>query len=312
MIRPTDLYSTFSIVAHDPATGQLGVAVQTHQMCVGAHIIWMEPGVGAAITQAMANLKFGPLAIALLREGLAPNNVIDGLVATDPGKHQRQVAVITNEGEAAAWTGDNCIREAAHHVGEGYSVQANMMTNPTVVPAMAEAFEKAGGDLAARLMAALQAAQAEGGDIRGMQSAALKVVPGEGRALATTAVYDLRVDEHADPVTELARLVRLRRAQHVDRQGYQALEAGDRDQALAHWAEARSIAPDLEEIAYWQAITLADNHDAIDEAADILKAMLASDADQRDHWVDLVRRLVDCGVIEHKDRADALLTSVQN
>lgn len=310
MIRPTDLYSTYSIVAHDAASGQLGVAVQTHQMCVGAHILWLEPGVGAAITQAMTNLKFGPLAIAMLREGLAPAQVIDGLIATDPGQQRRQLAVINTLGEAAAWTGENCIREAAHHVGNGYSVQANMMTNPTVVPAMADAFESADGDLAARMLAALQAAQAEGGDIRGMQSAALKVVSGEGRGFSTQAPYDLRVDEHDDPLTELARLVRLQHAQRIDNQGYHALDAGDREDALAHWAEARIIAPELEEIAYWQAITLADQLGAIDEAAAILKAMLASDTAHRVLWVDLVRRLVDCGVIEHKDRADALLEAV--
>jgi uncharacterized Ntn-hydrolase superfamily protein len=311
MINPHDLYTTYSIVARDPATGQLGVAVQTHQMTVGERIVWLKPGVGALITQSMANISYGPMGIAMLAEGILPEQVIAGLTATDPDAHRRQVGVVDAKGHAASFTGSGCIREAAHHAEENLAVQANMMTNPTVVPAMVAAYKGASGTLAQRLMAALVAAQAEGGDIRGMQSAAIKVVPGEVGTPDWQTVVDLRVDEHADPVTELARLVRLKHANSLDEQGYAALEAGDMDRALTIWAEVTATAPEMEELPYWQALTLADEHNAIAPAAAILRAMLESDAPRRDHWLDLVGRLVECGILEHPDRIDALLAAVK-
>lgn len=233
------LFSTYSIVARDPATGQLGVAVQTHQMCVGSRILWARPGLGAVITQSLSNISYAPMAGAMLREGIPPERIIAALVASDDRPEVRQVAVVDAQGRAAAFTGIGCIREAGHHTGEGYSVQANMMTHPTVVKAMAETYEAAQGDLAQRMLAALQAAQAEGGDIRGMQSAALKVVPADLAARDWAVDYDLRVDEHANPVSELARLVRLRHSQIADEAGYAALASGDRDRALALWQAAR-------------------------------------------------------------------------
>src|SRR5262249_6094135 len=149
----------------------------------------------------------------------------------------------------------------------GYSVQANMMANATVVPAMAKAYEQATGDLAIRMLAALQAGEGEGGDIRGMQSAALVVVPGDKNVPEWGTDYDLRVDEHATPLNELARLVRLRHDQRLDEAGYEALEAGQRDKALNEWAKARREAPELEEIAFWQAVALADQHTDVETAA---------------------------------------------
>ena len=264
------LYSTYSIVARDPASGQLGIAVQTHQMSVGSLVIWLEPGIGAVVTQSLINIGYGPSALALLRQGVPPERILAALSATDDRPQVRQMAVVDAQGRAAAFTGIGCIREAAHHVGEGYSVQANMMTRPTVVPAMAAAYEAAKGDLGQRMLAALQAAQAEGGDIRGMQSAALKVVPGDFRPRGWDRVYDLRVDEHADPLAELARLVRLRHAALVDESGYEALAAGERIQALSRWEVARAEAPELEELPFWQAVALADEHDDVPAAAAIL------------------------------------------
>ncbi|MBN1401818.1 MAG: DUF1028 domain-containing protein [Anaerolineae bacterium] len=294
--QPDLLFSTYSIVARDPGTGQFGVAVQTHQMCVGRVVPWMRPGVGALATQASTNVSFGPVGLALLAEDVSAPRVIEALVASDPEAHRRQVAVVDRQGQAAAWTGPGCIPEAAHQIGAGYSVQANMMDRPTVVPAMAEAYERAEGDLAERMLAALMAAQDQGGDIRGMQSAALKVVPGELSKPSWASDYDLRVDEHAQPVIELARLVRLRRAQHIDRAGQTALSAGQREEALTRFSQARALAPELEELAFWQAVALADGGDDLATALAILEPALAAD-ERRAHWIELLRRLEVCGFI---------------
>jgi uncharacterized Ntn-hydrolase superfamily protein len=306
----TELSSTYSIVARDAETGQLGVAVQTHQMGVGRIVPWLLPGIGALATQSMANVSFGPMGLAMLQEKVPAPKVIEALVASDKEAHKRQVAVVDAERRAAAWTGDDCIPEAGHHIGDGYSVQANMMTNDTVVGAMASAYEKTTGDLAERMMAALQAAQREGGDIRGMQSAALKIVPGD-KAPAWMVVYDLRVDEHQDPVAELARLVRLRSAQILDQQAYKTLEQGKREQALEKWQQARARAPELEELAFWQAITLADEQNDIPTAAQILRPVLAKDP-RRAHWIDLLRRLELCGLIERQGSAAELIAALEH
>ena len=294
----TQLFNTYSIVARDAKTGQFGVAVQTHQMGVGRIVPALLPGVGAVTTQSFSNASFGPLGLDLLQAGYAAERVIAALVAVDEGEARRQVAVVDSKGRAAAHTGSGCIAYAGHHVGEGYSVQANMMTRDTVIDAMAGAYEAASGDLAQRMMAALEAAQAEDGDIRGMQSAALKVVSGDAADMPWDTIYDLRVDEHDQPVAELGRLVRLRHAQLIDRQGHEALDAGNREAALRLWAQAREQAPALEELAFWQAVTLADKHDDLDTAAAIFQSALAEDA-RYAHWVNLITRLVDCGVIEN-------------
>ncbi len=300
------LFSTYSIVARDNETGQLGVAVQTHQMCVGAVVPWLAPGVGAIATQSLTNISFGPIGLAMLKAGVPAHKVVEALVASDDNAQVRQVAVVDAAGRVGAWTGPGCIPEAGHHIGEGYSVQANMMTASTVVPAMADAYERAQGDLAQRMLAALEAAQAEGGDIRGMQSAALKVVDG---TLNPTwpYIYDLRVDEHEEPVRELARLVRLRHAQLVEQQGYEALEQGDRERALSLWAMARAEAPELEELPFWQAITLADDAGDAQAGADLLLPVLRNDP-RREHWLDLIARLQQCGLIKRSGAGDELLS----
>ena len=304
-----ELFSTYSIVARDPETGQLGCAVQTHQMCVGRIVPWLLPGVGSVATQSRSNVSFGPMALAMLREGVAAPRVIDGLVATGPDAHHRQVAVVDTQGRAAAWTGTKCLAAAGHHVGQGYSVQANMTIDTTVISAMAAAYQLASGDLAARMMAALVAAQDEGGDIRGMQSAALKVVSGDATAPSWASDYDLRVDEHADPVSELGRLVRLRRAQLMGGWGDRAFSEGRRDEALALWAEARAEAPELEELAVWQARTLADEGADIAAAAEILRPVLAHDP-RREHWIEMLRRLEGSGFVQRKGSMDELVAGL--
>ncbi|MEW6578519.1 MAG: DUF1028 domain-containing protein [Chloroflexota bacterium] len=305
-LRPSQLFSTYSIVARDAQTGQLGVAVQTHQMCVGSVVPWLIPGVGAVATQSLVNISFGPIALAMLGEGVPAPQVIAALVASDADAHRRQVAVVDATGRVGAWTGEGCIPEASHHIGEGYSVQANMMTNPSVVPAMAAAFESAGGDLAGRMLAALQAAQAEGGDIRGMQSAALRVVSGRREDPFWRTDYDLHVDEHDDPVTELGRLVRLRHAQLLDQQGYEALEAGDRARAMSLWAQACAEAPELEELPFWQAMALADDLADAEAGARLLRPALRDDP-RREHWLDLALRLQACGLVKREGAASEVV-----
>jgi uncharacterized Ntn-hydrolase superfamily protein len=305
----TELNSTYSIVARDPQTGQFGVAVQTHQMSVGNGVPWLLPGVGAVATQSLTNVSFGPMALRMLREGVDAAHVIQALVASDAGEHRRQVAVVDSLGRAAAHTGSGCIAEAGHHIGDGYSVQANMMTNSTVVAAMAKAYENTSGDLAQRMMAALEAAQAEDGDIRGMQSAALVVVPADLHEPEWKKDYSLRVDEHENPVVELARLVRNRQAQLVDEEGTALLEKGQKEDALLKWAEARAIAPEQEELAFWQAVTLADKPADIPNAVTILKPMLAREA-RRDQWIELIRRMAKCGLLERTGADTELINAL--
>jgi len=301
------LFSTYSIVARDAETGELGVTVQTHQMCVGWVVPWLRPGLGAVATQASCNISFGPLGLDLLEEGVSPEHVIAALVASDPGAARRQVAVVDAQGRAAAFTGEKCIAEASHHVGEGYSVQANMMTRPTVIPAMVDAYESATGDLAARMMAALEAAQVEDGDIRGMQSAALKIVSGDRATPVWDTIYDLRVDESETPLDELSRLVRLRRAAVIDERGFEALSAGKRDEAFALWQQARELAPEMEEIPFWQAMNAADELGDVAQAVALLRAAFEGHP-RRAEWGDLIRRLEACGMLTRDGVANEIIT----
>ncbi|HLF25130.1 MAG TPA: DUF1028 domain-containing protein [Anaerolineae bacterium] len=310
IVPPDKLFATYSIVARDAATGQLGMAVETHQMCVGSVVPWLLPGVGALATQSLVNISFGPIGLAMLREGVPAPKVIEALIASDAQAHVRQVAAVDAQGRVGAWTGERCIREASHRIGEGYSVQANMMTQNTVVPAMAQAYEQTTGNLAERMLAALQAAQREGGDIRGMQSAALKIVEGKQSGVrAWETIYDLRVDEHADPPAELGRLVRLRSAQVLDAQGYETLKAGERAAALETWRRAREMAPELEETGFWQALTLADEHSDVQTAAEIFNRVFKDD-DRRAYWIDLIGRLQNCGSIERSGAGDELIAAL--
>lgn len=310
----SSLAFTYSIVARDPETGYLGVAVQTHQMTVGAVVPWLEPGAGGLATQALGNVSFGPMGLALLREGVPAQRVLDALVASDDGAHNRQVAVVDREGRAAAWTGANCIAYAGHQVGDGFSVQANMMTGPGVIEAMVSAYLGNSAGLEQRMMSALRAAEEQGGDIRGSQSAALKIVPGAPRAYQGAdewrPIFDLRVDEHSDPIDELERLVRLRRAQLISRKGSEALEQGDVEAALSQWQEARTLAPELEEMAFWQAVSLADSGHIDERVMDILIPMLGSDSRQ-EHWINLIDRLQQAELLEREETAAELQAAIR-
>src|ERR1035438_3837890 len=199
---------TFSIVARDAVTGDLGVAVQSHWFSVGSAVPWAEPGVGAVATQSFTEPSYGPLGLTLMKAGKSAPEALKALLSADSDREVRQVAMVDAQGRSAAHTGVKCIQAAGHEVGEGFTVEANLMDKPTVWPAMAKAFRAAKGDLAERLLAALRAAQAQGGDIRGQQSAAILIVKGKPSGQPwNDRLFDLRVEDSPDPLKELSRLV---------------------------------------------------------------------------------------------------------
>ncbi len=209
---------TYSIVARDPGTGELGVAVQTGTFGVGVGVPWAEAGVGAVATQSITEHSYGPFGLELMKAGRTAEEALAGLVASDAKQRFRQVGMVDSHGNAAAHTGDGCIRDCGDLVGDGFTVQANMMASDTVWPAMATAYEAASGSLARRLLAALEAAEREGGDFRGAQSAAIRVVQSEPTGFVWKGrVSNLRVDDHVDPVGELRRLLDLEEDYRADR-----------------------------------------------------------------------------------------------
>ncbi len=204
---------TFSIVAADPETGDLGVAVASRFIAAGSVVPWVKLGVGAVATQAWANVKLGPLTLSLLEAGYSPRRAVETLLSTDPRREHRQIGVVNARGEAYAFTGRECIEYAGHIVGDGYAVQGNILAGPEVLEAMARAYESTKGELVDKLLAALKAGDEAGGDRRGKQSAAVIVVRpcgGYGGCEEGVGKYvDLRVDDHPDPVNELIRLFRI-------------------------------------------------------------------------------------------------------
>lgn len=304
-----ELASTYSIVAFDAASNTLGVGVQTHQMTVGRLVPWVKPGVGAVATQSLVNVSYGADGLALMEQGQHPQDAIQRLTALDPQAYHRQVGMVDARGRAAAFTGDLCIAHAGHYVGDGFTMQANMMTHPTVIDAMRDAYERTSGDLAARIMAALYAAEAQGGDIRGKQSAALRIAPNNINRPMWDTLYDLRVDESPAPLDELARLVRLRRADLISDKGEEALFSGDKALALTLFAQARELAPELEELAFWQAIQLADGANDVPAAAAIFLPVFAQDP-LRPRWIDLIQRLEAAQLIQRKGAAAELIAAL--
>ncbi len=288
--------ATYSIVARDAATGQLGVAVQSHWFSVGSIVTWAEAGVGAVATQSFVEPSYGPLGLTLMRGGRSAAEALEALVTTDEGRAVRQVAMVDAQGRVAAHTGERCIIAAGHHVGDGYSVQANLMEKDTVWGAMAKAYEAAEGDLAERLLQALEAAQAEGGDIRGKQSAALLIVSGDPMPEPWQGrLFDLRVEDHPEPVAELRRLVRFQRAYLKLNEGDGHVTGGDIEQAMKAYSDAGSYVTDEEingEGAFWVGITLAEVG-RVEEALPYLRRAYRQDA----RWAELVPRLPASGLL---------------
>ena len=283
---------TYSVVAHDAKARELGVAVQSHYFAVGPDVPWAEAGVGAVATQAFVDVGYGPRGLELMRRGVSAPEALARLVARDKLRNERQVAMVDGRGRVAVHTGARCIADAGHHTGKGWSVQANMMVNASVVPAMALAFERARGDLADRFLETLEAAERAGGDIRGRQSAAILVVRGRRTASPWRArVFDLRVEDDREPLEELRRLVSLRRA-------YLALDASDdafRRKDVRGGARnldrAVALGGENPEFAFWGAVALA-KQGRVDRAIPMLRRIFRQDA----RWEELLRRLPNAGI----------------
>ncbi len=290
---------TYSIVARDPDTGELGVAVQSHWFGAGGLVAWAEAGVGAVATQATVEVGYGPRGLERMRAGDDAAAALAALGAEDPGADVRQVAMVDASGTVAAHTGSRCIPMAGHRVGAGYSVQANMMWNDTVWDAMAEAYEASAGDLAHRLLDALDAAEAEGGDIRGRQAAGILVV----RAQPTDRPWEdtllrVMIDDHPEPLPELRRVVELKLAYDGMNRAEELELEGDLDGA-AREREASLVAqPDSAELAFWSAISLA-GEGRVGDAREVIAAAYRAGPG----WHELLRRLAERGLIEVDEEA---------
>ena len=296
---------TYSIVARDPATGQLGVAVQSHWFSVGVLVPWAKAGVGAVATQSCVKVEYGPDGLKLMEQGFTADQALEKLVSTDDGEAVRQVAMIDINGNVDAHTGNRCIYAAGDQQGKNYSVQANLMEHETVWPAMAEAFESASGDLADRMMAALTAAEARGGDIRGKQSAAMLIVTGEPSGIPwKDKVLDLRIDDHPEPLQELRRLIRVHRAYQHANKGDLYVEHKEIEKALTEYKKAAKYYPENPELPYWSAVTLADIG-RVKEAVPIFRDVFSREPRLRT----LIPRLAKSGLLpENKDLIDKIIS----
>jgi len=277
---------TYSIVCYDSATGQIGAAVQSHYFRV-CDVIHAEPGIGAVASQSFSDNRYWATGLELMRSGKTAQESLDSLLAGDQGREYRQVGMIDASGRSAGRTGKNCLAEGGSHVGHHFATQASLMLKNTVWDAMARAFESTPGDLAERMMAALEAGQAEGGDMRGMQSAAMIVVdgkpasgPGEGR------LVDLRVDDSVEPLKELRRLLTITRAYQKMSDGYGLLDAGKIDEAWEVYLAAAQLDPNNVELKFWPAVNLASIGQT-DRALTLFKEVFAREP----LWRDVVLRL---------------------
>jgi uncharacterized Ntn-hydrolase superfamily protein len=275
---------TYSIVARDPGTGELGVAVQSHWFSVGSLVTWARPGIGAVATQANVDPGYGPRALGLLAAGTPARDALERLLAADAGASSRQVAVVDAGGGVAAHTGSACIACAGHVTGADVSCQANIMSSETVWPAMLEAFTATAGSLTSRLLSALDAAEREGGDLRGRQSAAILVVPADGEAWQT--VVSLRVEDHPEPLPELRRLVDLNRAYSLAGEADELLNSGRHDDAARLYIAASELAPGNHELLFWAGLGTAQAGD-LDAGVERVRAAIAL----QPSWRELLPRL---------------------
>ena len=279
---------TYSIVARDAKTNELGVAVQSLYFQVGPVVPWAVAGVGAVATQAMVNVSFGPLGLEYMRVGYTATQALKALLAADVQPEVRQVALVDAQGNVAAHTGAKCIPAAGHRTGDGFSCQANLMEKETVWDAMFEAYATTPGPLAERMLAALDAAEAEGGDIRGKQSAAMLVVTGNPTGKAwEDRIIDLRVEDAPDPLQELRRLLHLKRAYETDAQADKLEEAGDKDAAITKRREAIALAPEMVDLRFWTGLSLAESGN-LDEGC----RLIAEAAQKNQRWIETINRLV--------------------
>ena len=282
------LAHTFSIVARDSITGDMGVAVQSHWFSVGTVVSWAEAGVGAVATQSFVNKSFGLRGLLLLKNGLTAQQAVDSLLKDDEGKDVRQLAIVDSKGNVAVHTGKGCIQHASHIKGDQFSVQANMMLGDQVPDAMAAAFKNnAGKPLAERLLLSLEAGQGAGGDIRGQQSAAIIIVPAKATGKPwDEKTVDIRVDDRNEPIKEIRRLYKVHVAYEHMNKGDLAVEKNDMLTAMNEYNAAMNMFPANLEMQYWTAITLANNKEVV-KAIPIFKKVFAKDK----NWKELTRRL---------------------
>lgn len=284
---------TFSIVARDPNTGDLGVAVQSHWFSVGSIVTWAEAGVGAVATQSFVEPSYGPKGLSLMSSGKSAADALSSLLAQDPHPEVRQVAMIDARGGVQTHTGSKCIAAAGHRIGTNYSAQANLMADASVWGAMGEAFESAKGDLAERLLVALEAAQRQGGDIRGRQSAAILIVSGKPTGQVwKDRLVDLRVEDSPDPIVELRRLVGLWRAYRLMNAGDDAVTEKRPEDALRLYAEAEKMAPHMDEFVFWHAVALVSLN-RVDESLPVFARAFRMNPS----WLVLLERLPAAGLL---------------
>ncbi len=290
LVRPVN---TYSIVAYDSLSGQMGVAVQSNWFSVGTVVSWAEAGVGAVATQSFVDVAYGPLGLDLMRAGKTANQALEALLKIDEHSNVRQVAMVDIHGNVAVHTGEKCIRAAGHFKGDGFTTQANLMKKNTVWGAMAKAYQETEGDLLTRLMAALKGAQNEGGDIRGKQSAAILIVPTTTKGQPwREKIVDLRIDDHPDPINEMERLVMVHRAYEYMNKGDELMTENDIPAALEAYSAAHKIYPENMEILYWTAATMA-GVGKIDESLPLFKKVF----DKEPVWKEVTRRLPASGLL---------------
>jgi uncharacterized Ntn-hydrolase superfamily protein len=284
----------------------MGAAVQSHWFSVGSLVTWAEAGVGAVATQSFVDPAYGPLGLELMRTGKTANQALQSLLASDDGRDVRQVAMIDARGNVAAHTGVKCIQGAGHIVGKNYSVQANLMLNDKIWGAMSKAFESAKGDLAERMLAALDAAEAAGGDIRGKQSAAILIVKAKstGRSWADR-VMELRVEDHELPLKELRRLVNVHRAYDHMNAGDLAVEHNDVDGALREYSAAEKMFPNNLEMKFWHAVALV-NVGRVEQSLPLFREVFGKDK----NWATLIPRLPASGTLNADEKVIKQILSV--
>ena len=288
------LAHTFSIVARDENTGEMGVAVQSHWFAVGNSVAWGKSGVGVVATQSFVNPSYGTNGLQLMEEGLTAPEALEKLVNLDQGEAFRQVAFLDAKGNTFAHTGSKCIAEASHIAHDNFSVQANMMINEEVVHEMQYAFMiNSDLPLAERLVEVLKAAQNSGGDIRGKQSAALMIVgPEKVENEWEDKIIDLRVDDHKNPIHELERLLVVKRGYDFMNKGDLAIEDGNIEAALEAYSKAEELLKGNIEVTFWKAVSLW-NADVKAKAIPILKEVFKKDK----NWKILIYRLLDAEII---------------
>ena len=290
-LRPV---STYSIVAYDEKTGQLGVAVQSHWFSVGTVVPWAKAGVGAVATQSIAEPSYGSNGLALMGKGIPADEALQSLLAKDSGENVRQIGMIDAQGNVGVHTGARCIRYAGHKTGKYYSVQANIMEKSTVPDAMAKAFEDAKGDLAERMLVALEAAEQEGGDLRGRQSAAILVVSGEPTGDSwKDRIVDIQIGDHEDPLAELRRLLNISKAYHHAQKGDEYMEKDEMEKALQEYSAAANLYPENPELPFWTAVTLAQTGE-LKKALPIFKDVFSKNESLRE----LIPRIVESGFLK--------------